>query len=161
MSKKEKDKDVEEHETTLEVELTAAAWRHFTWAAVGIGIGALMIVRMGEIGLVLGGIVLIGGLIAGKSFVMSLLHKPGKIAVRENEVVLPERVCSGNEVTVPLADLRHAYLLRRHLPFNHSGPVLVVETRRGVFQYPRDWFAGETDQRRVWTTLNRRLGLLE
>jgi hypothetical protein len=59
---------------------------------------------------------------------------------------------------MPVADLRHAYLLRRALPWNHTGPVLVVETRRGVFQYPRDWFGAENDQKRLSQALNRRLG---
>jgi hypothetical protein len=162
---KDKDKpakdDEERRETTIEVELAPSRWRHLAWAAAGIGLGILMIVRMGDIGLVLGGAVLIGGLLAGKSFVQTLLHPPGIIAVREAEVLLPEQVCTSDPVKVPLGDLRHAYLLRRNLPWNHTGPVLVVETRRGVFQYPRDWFAGEGDQRRVWTTLNRRLGRLE
>jgi hypothetical protein len=156
-----KKKDNEEtRESTLVVELTAARWRHFAWAAAGLAIGAVMIARMGEIGLVLGGAVVLGGLLAARSFVMTLLHPPGVIAVREAEVVLPGQVCSGVQKTIPLDELRHAYLLRRALPWNHTGPVLVVETRRGVFQYPRDWFAGEPDQRRVFTALNRRLGRL-
>jgi hypothetical protein len=156
-SSKKKDDD-ETRESTLVVELTAARWRHFGWAVAGLVVGTVMIVRMGEIGLVLGGAVILGGLMAARSFVMTLLHPPGVIAVREGEVVLPGQVSSGVARTVPLGELRHAYLLRRALPWNHTGPVLVVETRRGVFQYPRDWFAGENDQRRVFTALNRRLG---
>ena len=38
--------------------------------------------------------------------------------------------------------------------------VLVVETARGVFEYPRDWFAGDNDQKGIVTALNRRLGRL-
>lgn len=147
-------------ETTLEVELEASRWRHLLWGAIGLAIGALMIIRMGELGLILGSIVGILGALSARSFIMTLLHDPGTIAVREDEVVLPEQICSGNSVTVPLGELRHAYLLRRALPWNHSGPVLVVETGRGVFQYPRDWFAAEADQKRVSQTLNRRLGLV-
>jgi hypothetical protein len=148
-------------ETTLEITLEAARWRHFAWAVVGIGLAVLMFVRMGELGLVLGAIVGLLGLNSGRAFVRTLRHAPGTIAVRDEAVVLPEHLCSGNSVTVPLSDLRHAYLLRRALPWNHHGPVLVVETQRGVFQYPRDWFAAEADQRRVSRTLNRRLGRVE
>ncbi len=148
-------------ETTIDVELEAARWRHFIWAAVGIGLGVLMLVRMGELGLVLGSIVTILGLLSARSFVMTLIHPPGTIEVREDAVVLPDRICSGNAVKVSLPELRHAYLLRRALPWNHTGPVLVVETVRGVFQYPRDWFAAESDQKRVSQTLNRRLGRVE
>jgi len=153
--------ELETRETTLQVELAAARWRHFAWAAAGVALGVLMIVRMGAFGLALGSLVLLAGLVAGRSFVKTLMHAPGTIAVREAEVMLPEQICSAHPVTVPLGDLRHAYFLRRNLPWNHTGPVLVVETQRGVFQYPRDWFIGEGDQRRVWTTLNRRLGRLE
>lgn len=152
--------DEEARETTLVVDLAAARLRHAGWALAGLVIGGVMIARMGEIGLILGGAVVLGGLLAARSFVMSVLHDPGTIAVREGEVILPTEVCSGKTKTVPLAELRHAYLLRRALPWNHTGPVLVVETRRGVFQYPRDWFTGENDQRRVYTALNRRLGRL-
>lgn len=155
-----KSEDGKDRESTLEIDLTAARWRHFGWGAVGIVVGTLMIVRMGQLGLVLGGAVLVAGLVAGRSFVRTLLHAPGTIAVRDGEVALPSELCSGMAVTVPVGELRHAYLLRRALPWNHTGPVLVVETQRGVFQYPRDWFAGENDQRRVWTALNRRLGRL-
>jgi hypothetical protein len=158
---KEERGDEEKRETTLEVELAAARWRHFGWGALGIAVGLVMIARMGGFWAVPGALLVLAGAVAGRSFVMTLLHAPGTIAVREGEVVLPEQICSAQAMTVPLADLRHAYLLRRNLPWNHTGPVLVVETRRGVFQYPRDWFAGEGDQRRVWTTLNRRLGRLE
>jgi hypothetical protein len=155
MAKKDEPK---EREITLEVELTAARWRHLAWAVAGLVIGGLMIVRMGQFGLIAGGLVVIAGLLAGKSFVRTLLHPPGTIAVRDAEVALPAELCSGNTVTVPVDEVRHAYFLRRALPWNHTGPVLVVETQRGVFQYPRDWFAGESDQRRVWSSLNRRLG---
>jgi hypothetical protein len=145
-------------ETTLEIDLKASPMRHLLWGAVGLVIGGVMIARMGVLGWVLGGAVALAGLVAARSFVRTLLHKPGTIAVRDDEVVLPTELCSGQTQTMPLAELRHAYLLRRALPFNKTGPVLVVETRRGVFQYPRDWFEGETDQQRVSQTLNRRLG---
>jgi hypothetical protein len=155
-----KAEEPKERETTLDVELAAARWRHLAWALAGLGIGGLMIARMGQFGLIAGGAVVIAGLFAVKSFVKTLLHAPGTISVRDGEIALPSELCSGHTVTVPVDELRHAYFLRRALPWNHTGPVLVVETRRGVFHYPRDWFAGESDQRRVWSSLNRRLGRL-
>lgn len=153
-------KDAKDRETTLDVELTAARWRHLAWAAAGLVIGTLMIVRMGRFGLVAGAAVAIAGLLAARSFVKTFLHPPGTISVRDGEVALPSELCSGVTVNVPVGEVRHAYFLRRALPWNHSGPVLVVETQRVVFQYPRDWFVGESDQRRVWSSLNRRLGRL-
>lgn len=145
-------------ETTIVVELEAARWRHLFWGAFGMAVGAIMFLRMGQLGWVLGTLVIVLSFGSARAFVMTLLHAPGTIAVRDNEVVLPEQLSSGASVTVPLQELRHAYLLRRALPLNHAGPVLVVETNRGVFQYPRDWFTGENDQKRVSQTINRRLG---
>ena len=151
----------DEDEATLEITLAHARWRHLLWGAVALGTGVFVALRMGELGWVLGAICAFYGLSSMWAFVQTLLHAPGTFALRGDKLELPTRLCSGTTVTLPVGDLRHAYLLRRALPWNHTGPVLVVETRGRVFQYPRDWFAGENDQKGIVTTLNRRLGRLE
>src|SRR5262249_43030121 len=93
-----------------------------------------------------------------KKFVQTFLNPPGKIVIRGEDVVLPRGLCTGDEQAMPLGDLKHAYLLRRAIPWNTSGPVLVIETRRGVFEDERDWFPLDGDQRLVAATLNRRVG---
>jgi hypothetical protein len=63
-------------------------------------------------------------------------------------------------VILTVADLRHAYLLRRAVPWAVSGPVLIVEAKEQTWSYPRDWFGSESEQRRVLLALNRKLGVL-
>jgi hypothetical protein len=148
-------------DTTLEISLAHARWRHGLWGAVGLAAAVFVAVKMGMLGWALGAVCAFYGGSAMWAFIQTLRHEPGTIALRGDELVLPTRLCSGTSVTEKIGALRHAYLLRRALPWNHAGPVLVVETREHVFQYPRDWFAGESDQKRVVTALNRRLGRLE
>ncbi len=150
--------DTKERETNLEIELASSRYRHLLWAVIGIGVGLVVAIHMGSIGWLIGGAVAVGGVNALWAFVKTLLHPPGVVVVRDDALVLPVGVSSGQSVEMPPADLRNAYVLRRALPMNQSGPVLVVETRRGVFEYPREWFEGEADQRRIAGALNRRLG---
>jgi hypothetical protein len=151
----------EAEETTLEITLAHARWRHALWGAVGLAAAVFVAVKMGTLGWVLGAVCAYYGGAAMWGFIQTLLHEPGTIVLRGDELILPTRLCSGTSVTEKIGALRHAYLLRRALPWNHAGPVLVVETRERVFQYPRDWFAGENDQKGVVSALNRRLGRLE
>ena len=147
-----------ERETTLELELAGSRYKHLLWAIVGLGVGLAVALHMGSIGWAIGGLVAAGGASSAWAFVRTLLHTPGTIAVRDDVIVLPVGVSSGKEASLPPAELRHAYVLRRALPWNQSTPVLVVETKRGVYEFPREWFGGESDQRRVAAALNRRLG---
>jgi len=101
---------------------------------------------------------LIGLLFGGRAvfrLVRSFLRAPGTIVVREGELELPPHLDASGPVKLGADDLRHIYFLRRALPTTTSGPVLVIETVRGVFQYPRDWFEHDVDQRRVALALQR------
>jgi hypothetical protein len=95
-----------------------------------------------------------------KSFAMTLVNGAGRIVVGDDQVVLPRGLCRGEPVTLALDAVRHAYFLRRAVPWTRAGPLLVVETVDRVFTYPRDWFASDVDQQQVAATLNRRLGRL-
>jgi hypothetical protein len=149
-----------EDETTIDITLAHARWRHLLWGSVAAAGAVFLVLRMGQLGWILGAICAAYGAQSLWAVLQTLRHEPGTIAVHDDGLTLPTGLCSGASVTIPLADLRHAYLLRRKLPMNHAGPVLVVETRRRVFQYPRDWFAGDNDQKGIVTALNRRLGRL-
>lgn len=149
-----------EGEGTLEVELAHARWRHFAWAMLGCALGMFFLTGFGPAGAFIGVLLLVGGLMAARSFIRTLVYPAGTISLRDQDIVLPPAICAAMRVTVPLGEVRHAYFLRRALPWTTSGPVLILETQRGVFHYPRDWFAADSDQRRLASTLNRRLGHL-
>lgn len=140
------------------IELTHARWRHFAWALVGLGLGVLLALRLQGWIKVFSLLALLPGLSAGMAFARTLLHPPGTIRLQGDQLELTPRLCSGATVAMPIAEVRSAYLLRRALPWTTAAPVLVVETGRGVFEYPRDWFVSESDQRKIATALNRGLG---
>ena len=96
------------------------------------------------------------GFLAGYGFVRSLLYAPGTIKVGPDGVELPRGLCKGAPVKVGLGDVEHAYLLRRAVPWTRAAPILVVEAGGRAFQYPRDWFLTEADQRRIVRELHAR-----
>jgi len=152
--------DNNDRETTLEIELDGARKKHLLWAVVGVALGIAVALYMGSsyIGWVIGAFVFFGGVKAGWAFGKTLLHPPGTIVLDEDAIVLPEGISTGASAKLLPNEVRNAYVLRRALPWSQSGPLLVVETRRGTFEFPREWFAGDGDQRRVAAALNRRLG---
>lgn len=140
------------------VSLMHARWRAFAWAVGGIALGILLLIKLGSVGKVVGALLILASMLAVRSFVLTLMHEPGKIDVANDEVTLPRGLCRNAPVTLPVGDLRHAYFLRRAVPWTRTGPLLIVETAKGVFQYPRDWFATDSDQRRIAAALNHRIG---
>ena len=82
-------------------------------------------------------------------FVQTYRHAPGTFELRGDRLVLPLGLCSGKTIELPWVDVRHAYVLRRSLSFASTGALLVIETTRGVFEYPHEWFWGDADQRQV------------
>jgi hypothetical protein len=141
------------------VPLANSRWRHLVWAVVGLAAGALFFLAFGPLGKVFGLAFAAGGALAGRSFVRTLVQDAGAIRLGPSQIELPLAPCAGTAAPVPLAEVRHAYLLRRATPFFVAGPLLVVETARGAYTYPRDWFHTDADQRRLAAHINRRLGL--
>jgi hypothetical protein len=137
------------------VPLYHARWRHFVWAIVLGGLGALFMVSFSGLGRGAGIVLLALAVWPTIEFARTLAHDAGAIGASTTALALPPRVCAGQRAEVPLAEVKHAYFLRRELPWLTTGPLLVVETRRGTFAYPRDWFASEQDQRRLIVTINR------
>jgi hypothetical protein len=154
-SRRKKRRDVSE---PTSVSLMHARWRAFSWAAGGIALGLLLLIKLGAVGKGIGVILILASLLAVRNFVLTLLHEPGKIDVDTSEITLPRGLCRAGPVTMPVDKLRHAYFLRRAVPWTRTGPLLIVETSDGTFQYPRDWFATDSDQRRIAAALNHRLG---
>jgi hypothetical protein len=145
-------------ETSVEVKLEHARWRHAGWVGLGIVLGAVLVWKLGTVGKGVG-VLLIGvGLYNVRAFVLTIIHSPGTIRIDGDQAELPRGLCRGVPVTVPISLIRHAFFLRRAVPWTRSGPLLVIETADRVFTYPREWFASDSDQRRVAVLLNRRLG---
>jgi hypothetical protein len=142
----------------LEVALAHARWRHFFWAALGLGFGALFLWSFGPVGKLFGACFAVGGALAARAFARTLAHEPGSIFLDAHGLKLTPEPCAGRSVTLRLDDLRHAYLLRRGAPLGATVPLLVLETSLGVFSFARDAFEHDGDQRKLHATLNRRLG---
>lgn len=142
----------------VEVHLEHARWRHFGWMVFGLVAGVLLVWIFGIVAKVLGGLFLVIAAIAGYGFVRTLLHPPGRIVVGDGKVTLPAGLCRGVEHRFDLDQVRHAFFLRRAVPWTRASPVLVIEVADQAFSYPRDWFVSERNQRRIAEALNGHLG---
>jgi hypothetical protein len=142
----------------VEVHLEHARWRHFGWMMFGLVAGVLLVWIFGIVAKVLGLVFLLIAAIAGYGFVRTLLHPPGRIVVGDGKVTLPAGLCRGVEHRYDLDQVRHAFFLRRAVPWTRASPVLVIEVGERAFSYPRDWFVSERNQRRVAEAINGHLG---
>lgn len=145
----------------IDVRLEHARWRHFGWALGSAAVGVLLLWKLGTVGKWVGIGMCLFGVWSARSFVLTLLRAAGRIRVGESELELPRGLCRTDPLAIPVDKLRHAYFLRRKVPWMKTPPVLVVETTEGVLLYPRDWFRTDSDQQRVALALNERLGRLE
>src|SRR5690606_21597934 len=116
-----------------------------------------LILQLGAVGKALGAVLALIGVIATGRFARTLLHPAGTIEIRADPAVLPAGLCRGEAPAVQYDEIRPVFLLRRSLPWTRTGPVLVVETDERAFADPRDWFAADSDQRRVAHAIHRRL----
>lgn len=135
------------------VELAHARGAHLRWTFIGGGLGAACIVMLGTLGQGLGVILLVLAAWATLKLALTYRHPPGTIIVDGDDVTLPRGLCQGAPSKVSRGDVTAAYFLRRSVPWTRAAPVLVVEAGGKAYAYPRDWFAGEADQRRVLDAL--------
>lgn len=145
-------------ESTFHVSLESGRWRHLTWIVTSAAVGVLLLWKLGVVGKAVGVLLLAYGALNVYRFVRTLLNPAGRIEVRDDGVVLPIGLCTRGTTTVPYDEVRHAFFLRRAVPWSRTGPILVIEAGNRAFTYPRDWFTSDSDQRRVALALNRRLG---
>lgn len=135
--------------------------RHLFWGLFLCVLGGLLILKFGTGGLILGVLALVYACFGFFKFGRSLLHKPGTFSITNLKVSIPTSLCSGKTETVDTANINHAYILRRHAPWNMTAPLMIIETHKEVYMYSRDWFRSEVDQKRVANSINRRKKLLE
>jgi hypothetical protein len=145
-------------ESTFQVTLEHGRWRHLSWVLVCAAAGGLLLWKLGVVGKGIGLVLLAVGALHVYRLARTLLRAPGRIEVRDDTIVLPLGLCAKEQHSIPYEDVRHAFFLRRAVPWSRTGPVLVIETKSQAFTYPRDWFSSDSDQRRVALALNRRLG---
>jgi hypothetical protein len=134
---------------SVEVELEASRQRLISWTVFGICFGALLVWRLGTVGVWSGWVLIALGLWRGYQLTLSLIYPAGTIIVTEKHVVLPRRIHRPNPIDVKPSEITAVYFLRRSVPMYHAAPVLVVELGKRALLYPRDWFATEADQRHV------------
>lgn len=146
--------------STFQVALEDGRSRHLTWIAIGLVGGSLLLYMFGAVGKGIGVILIAVAALHVYRFARTLLHSAGRIELGEQAIVLPEGLCQPTAHTVPYDQVRHAFFLRRAVPWARTGPLLVIETSERTFVYPRDWFSSDSDQRRIALELNRRLGRL-
>lgn len=139
----------------LEVTLEHGRSRHIGWAAFGLVAGAALLLKLGTIGQFLGAVLIASALFQLYKATMTFVHPPGTFKVGPEHIVIPTGLCRGRDLVLQPSDLQHAYLLRRAVPWTIAGPLLVIESGGKSFGFPRDWFASDSDQRRVERALNR------
>ena len=139
----------------VSIELEVSRQRAMSWTIFGIVFGALLIWKLGTVGVWVGVLLVVLGLFRAYELVQTFLNPPGTITVTATEVTLPRGLSMSKPVVVPRSEVTAVYFLRRSVPWNRSAPVLVVELGARAFAYPRDWFASEADQRHVVHALMR------
>ena len=151
---KAKDSDAPAAETSrVAVTLAHARGAHLRWTLIGGALGVACILMLGTLGRGLGVVLLVMAAWAAFKLILTFLHPPGTIVVDGDDVSLPRGLCRGAPSKVARGDVSAAYFLRRSVPWTKAAPVLVVEAAGKAYAYPRDWFASESDQRRVLDAL--------
>lgn len=146
---------------TVEVQLEASRQRLISWTIFGIGFGALIVWKLGTVGVWTGWVLVALGLFRGCLLALTLIYPAGKIEISDRRVVLPRGIHRPRPLEVSPAEITAVYFLRRSVPWNRAAPVLVVELGTRALLFPRDWFASEADQRHVVHALLHRRGPTE
>jgi hypothetical protein len=141
---------------TLRIDLEHMRMRHAAWTGVCVVLGAVFLWKLGTVGKGIGVVLIAIAGLAGYALARTLLFPAGTIVVADDRVELPKGLCRGAPETFTLAQIEHAYLLRRSVPWTRAAPVLVIEAGGKAFSYPRDWFMTEADQRKIVRDLDAR-----
>jgi hypothetical protein len=137
----------------VEISLKHARGHHLRWVVLGVVLGGLCVTQLGTLGQMAGVVLLALAAWAAFRVIQTLRHPAGTIVVEGDKVVLPRGLCLGDPIETTRAAVTASYLLRKSVAWHQAAPVLVVETAGKVIAYPRDWFAGESDQRRILDAL--------
>ncbi len=139
----------------LEIELEVSRQRAIGWTLFGLVVGALLIWKLGTVGVWAGIALMATGVYHAWQLIQTFLYPAGTIVVSELEVSLPRGLCVPRPVRVTPQEVTAVYFLRRSVPWNHAAPVLIIELGAKAMAFPRDWFASEAEQRHVVHALLR------
>lgn len=139
----------------VSVSLEVSRQRYAGWAVFGVVVGALLVWKLGTVGVWAGYALIAVGLFRAYQLVMTFVNEPGTILVSDREVQLPRGLCAGKPMVMAPGEVTAVYFLRKSVPWNKTAPVLVVELGAKAMLYPRDWFASEADQRHVVHALSK------
>ncbi|MEO8550720.1 MAG: hypothetical protein ABI678_12130 [Kofleriaceae bacterium] len=139
------------------VELESPRQRLLSWTVFGIVFGAVLVWKLGTVGVWVGWVLIALGLYRGFRLAQTFMYPPGEIQVSATRVVLPRCAHRPRALEVKPAEVTAAYLLRNSVPMYHAAPVLVIELGSRALLYPRDWFAEEKDQRLVVEALQHHI----
>lgn len=131
------------------IQLEASRQRLISWAILGTVFGALLVWKLGTVGVWVGWVLIALGIFRAYLLAMTLIYPAGTIEVSGHRVVLPRAIHRPKPLEVAPAAVTAVYFLRRSVPWNRAAPVLVVELGSRALLFPRDWFASEADQRHV------------
>lgn len=137
----------------LVVVLNTARLRHGTSALAGIAIGLGLVLKTNTLGQWTGYVAMLWGLYHAAWWLFTTVRGSATLSVTPAHTNLPRNAFKGMTATLPTDQITAAYLLRHASPWNKAAPTLVIEAGNEAFIYPRDWFKGEADQRRVIDTL--------
>lgn len=137
----------------ISVDLAHTRGSHLRWTLIGGALGVACVIMLGTLGKGLGVVLLLLAAWAAFKLFLTYRHPPGTIVIDGDDIALPRGLCQGEPSRVKRGDVTAAYFLRRSVPWTRAAPVLVVETGGKAYAYPRDWFASESDQRRVLDAL--------
>ncbi len=142
---------------SVEIELEVSRQRWISWTIGGTVGGALLIWKLGTVGVWAGYVLIALGLFRCFQLVMSFVHKPGTFIITPKTVTLPRGAHRPSPLVLDPSAVTAVYFLRRSVPWNRSAPVLIVELGDKAMVYPRDWFASEADQRHLVDALRSHL----
>jgi hypothetical protein len=134
---------------SIAIELEVSRQRSTGWTIFGLVLGALLIWKLGTVGVWAGIALMVTGAYHAWRLLQTYRYPPGTIVVSDQQVSLPRGPYLPDPVVVAPQDITAVYFLRRSVPWNHASPVLIIELGNKAMAFPRDWFASEAEQRHV------------
>ena len=135
--------------TVVRVELNTSRLRHGVSAIIGIALGVFLAINTNTLGQWTGYGLLAWGVYHGCWWIYTTARGTAALTVEPTQIHLPARAYRGASTSLPTNALTAAYLLRHSSPWHKAAPTLVIEAGDKAFLYPRDWFHGEADRRRL------------